>query len=71
MLAFVEHLFGVPAMGDQDASAYDFANSFSFTTPSGANAQIRAARTPRMVTRHIPAWERRYLKQHPAPPDDT
>ena len=70
MLAFVEHLFGVPAMGGQDATAYDFANSFAFTA-SPAAARIQAARQPHMVVRQIPAWERRYLKTHPAPPDDT
>ena len=36
MLAFTEHLFGLPPLGRTDAQSYDFANAFSFAAAPGA-----------------------------------
>ena len=72
MLAFVEHLFGLPAMSTTDASSYDYANSFSFPT-APAMARLSRSASPRVVQMthtSIPESERRYMAAHPAAPDD-
>jgi phospholipase C len=72
MLAFVEHLFGLPAMSTIDASSYDYANSFSFPTAL-AMARLSRSANPRgvqMAHTSIPESERRYMAAHPAAPDD-
>jgi phospholipase C len=33
MLAFTEHIFGLPALSGDDASSYDYMNAFDFTSP--------------------------------------
>jgi phospholipase C len=76
MLAFVEHLFALPAMGTADAAAYDYASSFAFPATAAparfpATRATPARRVPRMVVTPIPPWEKRYLKNHPPPPDST
>ena len=74
MLAFTEHLFGLPAMSSTDASAYDYSNSFSFGAPAAMAVGARLAKqaeAPRMTHTRIPMAESRYLRKHPAPPDDT
>jgi phospholipase C len=45
MLSFVDHTFGLPALSPEVGGAYDFSNSFDFTTPT-------AGVTPQMV--HTP-----------------
>ncbi len=62
MLAFTEHVFGLAPLATRDANAYDFARSFNFD----------GAVTPRakLTRTHISRSKRRYLKAHPADPDD-
>jgi phospholipase C len=72
MLAFTEHLSGLPALGSTDAASYDFAKAFSSgAAPAVAGASVRSAPVPHMVTTRIPRRERRYLEQHPPGHDDT
>ncbi len=62
VLAFTEHAFGLPALGTNDANAYDFSGSFDYS---------QAPLPPvKMVTRSIPAPERRLISATPADPDD-
>lgn len=63
LLAFTEHLFGVPALADADAAAYDYAGSFDYVQPPSL-AQVHMGR------RAIPASERTWLEAHPADEDD-
>ena len=63
MLAFTEHNFGLPPLTDRDAPAYDYQHSFDFTAPPSL-ARTRLTYSP------IPAWEARWIKKHPADPDD-
>jgi phospholipase C len=63
MLAFTEHTYGLPALGTNDASAYDFANAFDYSqTP---------LRGPSLSSQAISAAEQQYLKAHPANPNDS
>ena len=62
MLAYVEHTFGIAALGAADQNAYDYRQSFNY-------AQAPLAPVP-MVSRSIPAAERRWIAQHPADDDD-
>ena len=63
MLAFTEHIFGLPPLTNRDAPAYDYQYSFDFTSPpSLAPTRLRYSAIPR--------WETRWLKKHPADPDD-
>ena len=71
MLAYVEHTFGLPSLHPcngapgciDDSNAYDYANSFDYS--QAPLPPISVAFTT------LPGWERRYLQQHPAPPDVT
>ena len=56
ILAFVEHTFGLPALSEADATAYDFSNSFDY----------RQEPIPpvRMTTTAVPASSLRYLRTH-------
>lgn len=48
ILAYTEHNFGLPALGANDAHAYDLSNAFDYS---------QAPRKPaRMTTRPLPAW---------------
>jgi outer membrane protein assembly factor BamB/phospholipase C len=63
MLAYAEHVFGLSPLFTTDGAAYDFANSFDYTqAPLGPVSMER---------RTIPAWERKWLREHPPPPDAT
>jgi hypothetical protein len=62
ILAFTEHLFGLAPLGGGDASAYDYADSFSFTQPARPGVPLGL--------HPIPAAERRWLRAHPMNPDD-
>jgi phospholipase C len=62
LLAYTEHTFGLAALGQNDANAYDYANSFDYSQkPRGS---------VRMTTTTIPKWERDWLAAHPGDPDD-
>ena len=62
MLAFTEHVFRLQPLAARDANAYDYAQSFNFKRAVMQRTQI--THTP------ISAQEHRYLKAHPADPDD-
>jgi phospholipase C len=48
ILAYTEHNFGLPALGANDADAYDLSNAFDYS-----QAPLKPAR---MTTRPLPAW---------------
>jgi phospholipase C len=57
LLAFVEHDFGLAPLGPEDASAYDYSDSFDYTQrPLGAIP---------LRPHSLPAWEIKWLKAHP------
>jgi phospholipase C len=61
MLAFTEHVFGLAPLSTQDAGAYDYQSSFTFAyNPS----------QPMLRTRPLSRREKRWLKLHPADPND-
>jgi phospholipase C len=63
ILAFVEHAYGLPPLTQADAAAYDFRGSFDFSQkPLGAVETVRT---------RLPRSERVYLRENPAPPDET
>jgi Phosphoesterase family len=62
MLAFTEHVFGLPSLANRDATAYDYSHSFNFNRP--------VMRSPKLTKTRISRRERRYLRAHPADPDD-
>jgi len=62
MLAFVEHTFGLAPMSPRDASAYDYSASFDFTQ--------RPLPPITLQTRDVPGWELRWIRAHPADPED-
>lgn len=54
MIAFVEHLFGLPALSEQDADSYDYANSFDFTqTPIAFKLRPKVTPVKKSVLRAI------------------
>ena len=62
ILAFTEHVFGIPALAANDAAAYDYANSFNFS-------QRRLP--PIALSRHpVPPDSVAYLKSHPETEED-
>jgi len=63
ILAFTEHVFGLAPMSSQDASAYDYSKSFDYSQPPRRPIQLPGWHP-------IPRWEQRYLRSHPADPDD-
>ena len=62
MLAFTEHLFGLPSLNGEDATAYDFANAFDF-------AQKALAPIP-LPQHRVPLSSQAYMATHPMDPDD-
>jgi hypothetical protein len=57
MLSYIEHRFGIQPLTNDDATAYDYANSFDYN-------QTPLAPIP--LTQHaISAATIEYLKQHP------
>jgi phospholipase C len=57
MLTFTEHVFGLPPLTGQDASAYDFAGAFDF---------LQQPLAPVPLPQHrVPAWSLRQIQQHP------
>jgi phospholipase C len=72
MLAFVEHVFGLPALGGADATSYDFAGAFSFgASPPPTLTWMRGVPVPSMETTRIPPHEQRFLRQHRPGHSDT
>jgi phospholipase C len=62
MLALVEHTFGLAPLGTQDATAYDYGDSFDYSQ--------RPQPPISMVTSVVPAWELRWLRAHPMDTSD-
>jgi phospholipase C len=62
MLAFTEHVFGLPALSVRDSAAYDYGDAFDFGHPDLKRVEMTRTR--------IPLRERRYLRRHRADPDD-
>lgn len=56
-LAFIETNWGLPPLGDEDRSTYDFRGAFDYT-------QAPVPPTPMTFT-PLPAWEVRSLREHP------
>jgi phospholipase C len=63
VLAFTEHTFGLAPLSQLDAGAYDYHRAFNFRHKPTARVAMTRTR--------IPAGERRYLRRHPTPEDDT
>jgi phospholipase C len=62
MLAFTEHLFGLPPLTAEDAGAYDYVAAFDFSQQPLA---------PKPLPLHrVPPSSIRYIAQHPPDPDD-
>ena len=62
MLAYTEHTFGLAPLSQNDAAAYDYANSFDYV-------QKPLGPVP-MTTTRVPASERAWIAARPANPDD-
>ena len=62
ILAFVEHLWGIPPLGPSDADAYDYAGAFNF-----AQAPLPAVALPQ---HRVPASSLASIARHPPPDDD-
>jgi TolB protein len=62
MLAYIEHTFGLAPLSTEDSNAYDFSDSFDYS-------QRRIAPI-RMQSHAVPRWEQRWIRGHPADPDD-
>jgi phospholipase C len=56
MLAFTEHVFGLPSLSRHDANAYDFSDSFDFS--QAHMAETKLAQHP------LNRAERRYVERH-------
>jgi phospholipase C len=62
MLAFTEHVFGLPPLNSEDASAYDYADAFDFT-----QQPIRPSPLP---LHGVPLSSLQQIAAHPPDPDD-
>jgi len=62
MLAFTEHVFGLPPLGALDASAYDYANAFDFSQSPRPGIVLPIHR--------VPLSSLVFMANHPADPDD-
>jgi phospholipase C len=64
ILAYVEHNFNLPSLGQADATSYDYSDSFDYSqTPN---------LTFKPLTRHpVPAASRQYVREHPPTADGT
>lgn len=63
LLAFIEHNFGLQPLAKADAAAYDFSDSFNFSSQPDLS-------TIPMVTSLETPEDRQYLKDHPPDADD-
>ena len=62
ILAFVEHTLGLQPLNSSDATAYDYSGSFDYAQPLLPPVAMRSS--------PIPAWERAWIRSHPASEDD-
>ena len=62
LLAFTEHVFGLPPLSDADATAYDYTDAFDFTQPPTPGVHLQSHPVPR--------WEWARLKANPPPAND-
>ena len=62
VLAYTEHILGVPSLGADDSTAYDYNQSFDY-------AQAPQKAVP-MTRRRVPPASLRYMRRHPPSPDD-
>jgi phospholipase C len=62
MLAFTEHLFGLPPLSAEDGNAYDYANAFNF-----AQVPLPGIALPQ---HEVPRSSIEYIAKHPPPEDD-
>lgn len=62
MLAFVEHTFGLAPMGTEDATAYDYRDSFEYSQEPLPPIPLKQ--------RPVPKWVIQWIKDHPPDPDD-
>ncbi len=62
LLAFTEHLFGLPALTQDDATAYDYSAAFSFSQ--------QPLRPIPMTSSKVPEWEVAWIQAHPEVNDD-
>ena len=51
MLAFTEHVFGLPALAHRDATAYDFSSSFDFGQAHMAETKVAGEERPLALVR--------------------
>jgi phospholipase C len=63
MLAYTEHIFGLPPLGGTDSTAYDYANAFDYTQKPLKGVQL--------APHPISAAEQQYLTAHPPDPNDS
>src|SRR5438445_5233176 len=63
LLAFIEHTFGLQPLSKTNAAAYDFSNSFDFSTPQ--------LTTILMMQQYETDKNLQYLTEHPTDPDDN
>jgi Tol biopolymer transport system component/phospholipase C len=62
MQAFIEHTFGLAPMGTEDATAYDYSDSFDYS---------QEPLPPIPLKQHpVPEWVIQWIKDHPPDPDD-
>jgi phospholipase C len=61
MLAFVEHMYGLAPLSENDANAYDYSNSF--------NVSQAPLKPVPMIQSRVPPSSLRWLREHP-PKDD-
>ncbi len=64
MLSFTEHLFNLPPLNSNDATAYDFANSFNTTSSFSRAKVLKPTQTK------IPAAEQKIIDNNPGDPND-
>jgi len=56
LLAFTEHVLGIPPLNATDKNAYDYLNSFNFAQTPGAIAGRKAPLVQHLVPRSSTAW---------------
>ncbi|HMD45237.1 MAG TPA: alkaline phosphatase family protein [Acidimicrobiales bacterium] len=67
VLAFTEHVLGLPALNANDQNAYDYMSAFDFSQSPAAVAAHRVALRQFPLPKKEAAW----LTAHPAAPDST
>jgi phospholipase C len=62
LLAFIEHLTGVPSLGTNDTTAYDYAGAFSWKTVNASQVRTMTQRISRGERRRIARYQQATLK---------